>query len=55
MIRNTGRNEELISELEQIARKLKTQLDDINQLMDTLNKPLDSFIQPAAPENAQVA
>jgi len=44
-----------ISELEQIARKLKTQLDDINQLMDTLNKPLDSFIQPAAPENAQVA
>ena len=44
-----------ISELEQIARKLKTQLDDINQLMETLNKPLDSFIQPAAPENAQVA
>jgi len=44
-----------ISELEQIARKLKTQLDDINQLMDTLNKPLDSFIQPATPENAQVA
>jgi hypothetical protein len=44
-----------ISELEQIARKLKTQLDDINQLMVTLNKPLDSFIQPAEPEDAQVA
>ncbi|MDX1823423.1 MAG: dynamin family protein [Thiohalomonadales bacterium] len=44
-----------ITELEQIARKLKTQLDDINQLMDTLNKPLDSFVQPAETENAQVA
>ena len=44
-----------ITELEQIARKLKTQLDDINQLMNTLNKPLDSFVQPAEPENAQVA
>ena len=44
-----------ISELEQNARKLKTQLDDINQLMETLNKPLDSFIQPATAENAQVA
>ena len=44
-----------ITELEQIARKLKTQLDDINQLMNTLNKPLDSFVQPAETENAQVA
>lgn len=43
------------SELEQIARKLKTQLDDINQLMETLNKPLDSFIPPAETDNAQVA
>ncbi len=44
-----------ITELEQIARKLKTQLDDINQLMNTLNKPLDSFVPPAEAENAQVA
>ena len=44
-----------IAELEAIARKLKTQLDDINQLMETLNKPLDSFVQPATQENAQVA
>ncbi|MDH3948228.1 MAG: dynamin family protein [Gammaproteobacteria bacterium] len=44
-----------VSELEKIAQKLKTQLDDINQLMVTLNKPLDSFIQPAEPDSAQVA
>ena len=44
-----------IAELETIARKLKTQLDDINQLMETLNKPLDSFVQPATQESAQVA
>ena len=44
-----------VAELEKIARKLKTQLDDINALMLTLNKPLESFFQPAEPENAQVA
>ena len=44
-----------VSELEKIAKKLKTQLDDINQLMVTLNKPLDSFIQPAEADSAQVA
>ena len=44
-----------VSELEKIARKLKTQLDDINQLMVTLNKPLDSFIEPAEADSAQVA
>ena len=44
-----------VAELEKIAKKLKTQLDDINQLMATLNEPLDSFIQPAEPDNAQVA
>jgi hypothetical protein len=44
-----------VNELEKIARKLKTQLDDINQLMVTLNEPLDSFIQPAEADNAQVA
>jgi hypothetical protein len=44
-----------VSELEKIAQKLKAQLDDINQLMVTLNKPLDSFIQPAEPDSAQVA
>ena len=44
-----------VSELEKIARKLKTQLDDINQLMVTLNKPLDSFVHSAEPESVQVA
>lgn len=44
-----------VSELDKMARKLKAQLDDINQLMVTLNEPLDSFIQPAEPDNAQVA
>ncbi len=44
-----------VAELEKIAKKLKTQLDDINQLMVTLNKPLDSFIQPAEPDSVQVA
>ena len=44
-----------ITELDQIARKLKIQLDDINQLMQILNKPLDSFIPPAETDTAQVA
>lgn len=44
-----------VAELEKIAKKLKTQLDDINALMVTLNKPLESFFQPAETENAQVA
>ena len=44
-----------VAELEKIAKKLKTQLDDINQLMVTLNKPLESFFQPAEPHKARVA
>ena len=34
-----------ISELESIAERLNIQLADINTLMETLNKPLDSFIK----------
>lgn len=34
-----------ISELERIAERLNIQLADINLLMETLNKPLDSFME----------
>jgi len=34
-----------INELERIAERLNVQLADINLLMETLNKPLDSFIK----------
>ncbi len=46
-----------IKELEQTAEKLNKQLADINLLMETLNKPLDSFIpgETADNDNVQVA
>jgi len=34
-----------IADLEKIAKSLNTQLADINMLMETLNKPLESFIE----------
>lgn len=44
-----------IDELQDAAKKLHKQHSDITQLMETLNKPLDSFIQPETPEDIQVA
>ena len=44
-----------ISELENIAERLNTQLADINMLMETLNKPLDSFIRSADSDKSEVA
>ena len=41
-----------IQELEKAAETLNTQLTDINQLLETLNRPLESFIEQDA---AQVA
>jgi len=41
-----------VAELERSAEVLNTQLADLNMLMDTLNQPLDSFIQS---NQAQVA
>jgi len=40
-----------VAELERSAEVLNTQLADLNMLMDTLNQPLDNFIQ----DQAQVA
>lgn len=42
-----------ISELETSAEALKTQLADLNMLMDTLNRPLEDFISSG--DNARVA
>jgi hypothetical protein len=44
-----------ITELEQTAEKLNQQLADINMLMETLNRPLDAFIQEQQANKAQVA
>ena len=41
-----------IQELEKTTETLKVQLADINQLLETLNRPLDSFIEQ---DTAQVA
>jgi len=44
-----------IAELEKITERLNKQLADINLLMETLNKPLDSFISPKGENHVQVA
>ena len=44
-----------IAELEAQAEVLNDQLADINTLMETINKPLDSFLPDAEGDNAQVA
>ena len=44
-----------IKELEDTARTLNAQLSDIKGLMETINKPLESFLPEASDEEAQVA
>ena len=44
-----------IKELEDAARTLNAQLSDIKGLMETINKPLESFLPESSDEEAQVA
>ncbi|UCE90044.1 MAG: dynamin family protein [Pseudomonadota bacterium] len=44
-----------IKELEDAARTLNGQLNDIKGLMETINKPLESFLPETGDEEAQVA
>lgn len=44
-----------ITELGKISQRLNTQLTDIDQLLETLNKPLESFIPGEAQDTTRVA